>query len=756
MCNITVKSIGIASTIWIILIIATIVSINTDNAKAGVSVPFVGVVTNNAPIEADADDLNYDRKTGQIVAKGNVVISKGNVKLTADYVRVNVKTQDAKAYGNVKLFENNKLTAHGTSLDYNFGKKTGKAGGFTGSSGVFRILENESIEKIGENKFILHNAMVTTCTNTGPHTCHYRVMARSAELVQNDYLKVKGAKFYLGKVPCMYLPYWRHNLDPDFGWELEPGHSGRLGAYLRTAYRYRMNEVWKGKTHLDLYSERGAAVGQDIFWESHSFGTGGIKGYFINDNKPVPDNENPDTYGVEAERYRVKFDHFISLAPRDTILVRGNYLSDKYILRDFFEDEYRLNPVAENDATYIHRDNNYTYSVLARGSVNDFFESVNRLPEADLSFVRQQIKDSSYYYESKTSAGYLERTFAVDNTGSTDGNADYSSARFDTVHRIFRPSRHFGFLNLVPRTGIRGTYYSETGHTEYITNTIAIVQTNSLATLMQTNTIANIVSDGSGFREQFEIGMEASFKAFKVWDGIDGRSPLRHIAEPYIDYSYLSDPSLKPGELYQFDSIDKIRKNNRIKIGMRNKLQIKREKGSANLIDIDIYTHFNLDPDGDNKPLENFVMDTEMYPTDWMRIDIDSVYNTQNSTLQSFNTRLQMDPRGKWGVYAEYRHIDQLSDLFITSVLLRPTQNWHINIYGRYESENSRLEETGGYIQRNFDCMAFRLGTRYLPGYTRDDGIVEKDDMKIMFEFWLNAVPGISMRKDDNNGYRGI
>ncbi|MCK5528121.1 MAG: LPS-assembly protein LptD [Kiritimatiellae bacterium] len=754
MHDIKTKPIRKTALISTILIATVALLFSTAKVKAEITTPFRGIATNNAPIEATADDLNYDRKTGKVIAKGNVVITKGVVTLKAEYVRVNMKTETAHAYGNVRLFDGETVWT-GTSLDYDFNKKTGKASGFTGSSGTFRILENESVEKTGKNTFVLHNALVTTCTNTAIHDCHYRVKAKKVELVQDDYLKVRGAKFYLGKVPCMYLPYWRRNMDDDFGWELEPGHSGRLGYFLRAAYRYRMNEVFRGKTHLDLYSERGVGVGQDLFWESHSFGTGGIETYFISDDLPVPENENPDTYGVEPERYRVKVDHFVSLSPKDSILVRGNYLSDKYILRDFFEDEYRVTPVPENDITYTHLSDNYTFNILARSRVNDFFESVNRIPEASLNFVRQQIKDSSFYYESRTSAGYIERTFAVDENSSAE-SADYSSGRFDTVHRIYRPSRHFGFLNLVPRAGIRGTYYSETGHTEYMTNTVAITQTNSLQTIMQTNSVPFIVSDGSGFREQFEIGMEASFKAFKIWEGKNGKAPLRHVAEPYIDFSYKSEPSLLPGDLYQFDSIDTLAKNNKIKLGMRNKLQIKRASGSANLIDIDLYTHVNFEPEGDNNSLENFVLDTEMYPTDWMRLDFDGVYNTQNSTLHTFNSRIQMKPRDKWELYLEHRHIDSVSDLILTSLTIKPTHNWHYNVYGRYEAETSRFEEGGGYIQRNFDCMVFRLATRYLPGYTRDDGIEEEDDVKVMFEFWLKAIPGLGFQNTDNRGYHGI
>ncbi len=731
-----------------------IIAVNNVHAGVKYKTPFSGALTNTSPIEATADDLNYDKKTGEITAKGHVVIKKGNVSLKAQYVRVNADTGEAMAYGDVVLQEGDSVWT-GDSLNYNFNKQLGKAEGFSGQYDIVRVLSNKSIEQKNSNTFILHDAMITTCTNDAHH-CHYRVKAKKAEIVQNDYVKVKGAVFYLGKVPSMYLPYWKRSINDDFGWELEPGHSSRLGFFLRSAYRYRFNDVWKGKTHLDLYSERGVGGGQDLFWESNTFGTGGLETYFINDDKPVPDGEDPDTYGVDSSRYRIKLDHYVALSPRDYILARGNYLSDKYVLRDFFEDEYRITPVPENDATYTHRGQHYTFNILARGRVNDFFESINRLPEASLDITRQQLGNSDFYYESRTTASYLEHVFAKDDTNNTDIDPDYSSSRFDTVHRIFYPKRFFGFLNIIPRTGIRGTYYSDTGEKAYATNVITITHSNSPATY-QTNTIPYQTENGSDFRTQFEIGMEASFKAFRVFDRGPDKSPLRHVAEPYIDYSYLSDPNLEPNEIYQFDSIDTFKKNNKIKIGMRNKLQTKRESGSANLFDIDLYTHLNLSPEGDEQTLENIVMDTEMYPSDGTRIDFDGVYDTDKNVLQTFNTRLQIYPKKKWSFYGEYRHIDNESDLLIGSLILKVTRNWYYNIYARYEAKDSMLQETGGYIQRNFDCMTFRLGGRYLPGYTYDDDNTnDEDDFKVMFEFWFNNIPGVNTRKHDKHGFYGI
>jgi LPS-assembly protein len=725
-----------------------------QTAAGGEKAPvrFASVDSGEAPIETNADELNYDRTTGWIVAKGDVVINKGPIKLTADYVRVNVETEMAHAYGHVVLHEADSVWNF-TSLDYNFQKGTGKATGATGVSGTFRILENESIEKLDDVTFGVNNALVTTCTNE-QHATHYRVKSGRVIVVPEDYLKAKGAVFYLGRVPVMYLPYWRKNLNDDFGWELEPGHSSRWGTYLLTAYRYRMSDVFKGRTHLDLRSDRGVAVGQDLKWISQTRGTGGITGYYADDSNPVQEDE-PATANLESERYRIRLDHFVQWTTRDSVTVRANYLSDRLVTRDFFEDEYRLNPVPENDVTYTRRGERYTLNLLARSRLNDFFTYVNRLPELSADFIRQQIGDSRFYYEGETSLAYLEHQFAEGN-----GTLDYSSSRFDTLHRIYYPTRHFGFLNFNPRVGARGTYYSDTRFEETTTTVENVIRTNTIAdafgilqtvvtSAIESNTVTRNVSAGSAFREQIEFGFDTSFKGFRVFDAGWYGQPMRHVAEPYLEYSYASEPSLLPEEIYYFDEVDTLRERNFIRLGMRNKLQVKRGGLSANLIDLDLFTFLHFEELEGQGTLGDIFLKAEMHPSGKVRFDIDGNYNSDASQVEAFNMRLQMRPQGRWNAGLEQRFLQDLSNLTIASLTLRPTFKWHFNLYGRYEFEDSQTEEVGGYIQRNFDCMAYRLGGRFLPGFVRGNGSEREDDYKVTFEFWLNAVPGIGHKRDD-------
>ena len=82
-------------------------------------------------IEVKADSVKYDREGGWIEGRGHVVVRKGKDILRADFVRVNVKTKDAHAEGNVVLIRPDGVW-RGKRLKYNFETRKGDALGLTG------------------------------------------------------------------------------------------------------------------------------------------------------------------------------------------------------------------------------------------------------------------------------------------------------------------------------------------------------------------------------------------------------------------------------------------------------------------------------------------------------------------------------------------------------------------------------------------------------------------------------------------------
>src|SRR5206468_11039401 len=58
---------------------------------------------------------------------------------------------------------------------------------------------------------------------------------------------------------------------------------------------------------------------------------------------------------------------------------------------------------------------NFSLETYVQPRINDFLETVERLPDIRLTGFRQQLGETPVYYESESSAGYYHRRFAETN-----------------------------------------------------------------------------------------------------------------------------------------------------------------------------------------------------------------------------------------------------------------------------------------------------------------------------------------------------
>jgi LPS-assembly protein len=727
--------------VWLLLCVVLCTTVGVAQVTTGTS------KAETDPLGADrirtrADSLSYDRKNNVVEGFGNVIVRKGEIVLHADYVKVNSLTEEAEAQGNVRITRGDEEWT-GESITFNFKDGTGGTFGLTGSVKPF-FVESDGVERTAEGLLMLNRATVSTCKNEPGHR-HYHMSARRVEVAPNDFVRARGSVWRFGKVPVFYMPYWFKDLDNEFGWRFIPGHNSRMGTFLLSSYRYRVNPSLQGETHFDVRSERGVAVGQDFKWTVDDVNAGELNIYYANDQEPIDEDEDAATADIDESRYRIRFKDVHKISDKDTIRVYAHKLSDTDITEDFFESEFRDERQPDNYATYTHYDEAYTVNAEVRTRLDDFYESVNRLPEVSLDIFRNQIGDSRFYYQSETAIANLERTFA-------DGSSseDYDSIRFDTEHIILRPDRHFGFLNVTPRIGYRGTYYSDTRQegtvsevstvTEATEVVVGGVTSTVFSATTSTNSVVRNTNGGADTRNVFEIGFEASFKAFRTWQTADGRS-RRHIVEPYANYTFVPEPSLLPDEIYSFDSVDSIDESHFVIVGVRNKIQTKREDGPYDLIDLNVFSPINFNTEDGESTIDSLAWDGELRPHDHVAIDFDGTYDMDLSEVQQFNTEISWEGHHAVETAVEYRYRSDDSNQLYADVTFWPEYTWSYNLYGRYEFEDSQVQEQGGYIQRTLDCLVFRVGGSMLPGFTRTDGSERDDEYRVLLEFWLTAFP---------------
>lgn len=684
----------------------------------------------DTPIEVNADGpIDYDKPTGRIAASENVVITCGKDVLRADRVLVHIESGDAYALGNVVLMRGGQ-EVKAAKLHYNFRTRVSSLDAPSVDAEPFRI-QADRIEQVADQSYLLHRAKVTTCIYKHPHS-HYHVRAKRIRVVPNESMTAKGAVWYFGKIPCFYVPYWYQNLNEESGFRFRPGYRSQWGAYLLSSYRHRLAPQLQAEHRLDYRTERGVAVGEDLKWNLRS-GYGDLSLYYLDDRQPMPDDSPLDAETIESERYRMRLRHTQGLGERTQMLMQLEYVSDTEVRRDFFDRDYRAARQPENHISLAHRRDSFTVTALASMRLNDFYSNVNRLPEISLDVFRRQLGNSSVYYESESSVSGLERVWPANGD-----EEDYSTFRLDTSHRLYQPRQLAGWLNVIPRAGYRATYYTESPET----------RTSGTGT----NAVTSTVAGDAVLRHLFEVGSEVSYKAFKMLvPAGDGQAPWRHVVEPYANYSLRLEPNARPDELYQFDSVDTLDELHQLRLGVRNKLQTKRDNRAVDAADVNLFTTLKLNAEDDEPVLDLLNLDSDFRPTAWMLLELDGAYSLEDALLTRLNSRFSLIRKDYWRLGVEHRYREAESNLLAADATIYPNRKWAFNLFGRYEFEESRLEEQGGYVQRTLDCLGIRLGASVLPGYARADGTAREDEYRVLLEVWLTAFPNVGL---GSGGYR--
>lgn len=727
--------------------VATGVTLGVDTQASLLSSDFLDFSkASDDPYVINGDRLMHDRTTSVAYAVGNAVVTRGGEVMRADSIRVSMTNRMAYAEGNVSVtrgddelkcnrlrmdLSNNvawavgnvvlsrgKDVSTGETMTYDFKNRRVKVDSFEGSSGQFKVWAT-SAEQRGTNVLVLHDAVLSTCTNTKNHL-HFYIKAKTLTVTQGESLKIGGATWYLGPVPVFYLPGWYRDLSSNIGFRVRPGYASRWGGFLLTSYRVDPVPWFESETRLDYRTRRGVAGGQDLRWHAADNSARGLfTAYYADDRDPIDVEDDAEAEDLDTQRYRLRLVHEWNVTARDQFSLKLDYLSDTDVVEDFYGREFRGERIPENYVAVVHRGESFSAGLLYSRRLNDFYATVDRAPEASVSLFRSALGDSGFYYEGEGSASLLEQTIA--RTGEGD---PYSSARIDADNRLYYPFSPLSGVSLVPRVGYRLTYYSESPPVEG-------EQEEDLA------------SGGGVLRRVPEYGMEASVRLSRVWP--DEVRPYRHVVEPYADYTRILEPSARPFELYQFDDVDEVDTTHNVKVGVRNTLQTKRNGDPCTLADINIFTVVNIDPALDEQAVDILSLESDVMPYDPLRFDVDLDYSRVNHAVESVDARLSYDAKGSWLLNMGYLVRRDSRRLLKAETGVRFGAGWRALVFGGYEFAESQMQERGISLRRALDCMMMDLEVTQIPAYPLDDGTQRPDEWTVSFALVFTAFPDLGL-----------
>lgn len=755
-------------------------------------------------IQIQSEDTSFDESTGVARATGDVEVQYGATTIFADTVEYHQATGDVFARGDVTIYKDGGVFS-GDEIVYNI--NTGEMTATQLRSAlapIFYETGQVTVPNDTDQMLRLNQSLFSTHDSRDPN---YRIKAKTVEIYPGEKVVFKSATVYVGDLPVLWLPYLSQPLDDELGYFFTPGYNTGWGGFLLNQYGFMIGDHTLAQLHLDVRTSRGVAGGVEFKSERHrkndNFGSLNI--YYAQDSEPnMTYGGDPRNSDISEGRYRVNLQHRVYIpGPEKSTLyldVDINKLSDQFFYSDFFPIEFALDPRPDNILNLVKRDPRGTLSLLGRFQVNDFFQTDTRLPELALDVTRQPIFDGGLFYNGYTTFGLLDenlsdtdRTFntgrrreedrilrlldagklEIDKNGdlvtivpeNTSGQPlvvrkdfdedearsllgdldrlldDRGFTRFDSYHELLYPTDVGGLVTLVPRVGAGYTSYSS-------------IDSQNIDSFDRTT---------------FHAGLDTSMKFSKVYSDVYskalGLNELRHIVQPYANYSYVSTdeiegrfapidrltPStrLRPIDLPLYTAVDDIRNWNIIRPGVFNRLQTKRNGATYNWLEINSYFDTYLDDPEFDRDFSNLFNEITWYPLPWLAATVDSQIPWINSEREftEVTTSLTFMPTDNFQFSVGHFYLDSHpffldSNLVSFSTYTRLSDNWGVSSLHRYEVADSTLEIQQYQLHRDLSSWTLAFG-----GVIRDNRNTDTD-WGVVLSLTLKAFPKLALPID--------
>ena len=717
---------------------------------AGVARPAIDT-PRDQPVEiTSTGETNYEN--GLATARDNVAIHIGDTDIYSDFAQYNSRTHEVSVEGHVRIYRDVNMYV-GEHAVYNIDTKQIRAGEMQTAYFPY-FVSGTSVTSLSENAYLVENGNFTTHDAPTPD---FHLRARKVRVYENDHVVFQNVTFYVRSVPIFWWPYVYQSLNDAFSFSISPAYLSSWGPSLLTQVTFPITDDIKGRIRLDYRGRRGVAVGfdSDIEYGKDKSSWANLKTYYLQDQNPLLNQTDLRRGLVSTGRYRVTLEDRTEFTQDIYGIVDITKLSDAFVMQDFYHSDFRIDPVPDDVVAVAKTNPFYTLTVISRFQANQFFEQTERVPEVVLDIKRHALFGGPIFYEGETGFANLHRQFA-----SASDFQNYGAIRADTFHQLLYPNTYFGWLSIVPRAGFRETYYSETRN---LGKTIFETSDNPLVPdfLLPDPTLEKPIENGGDtFRSVVNAGVEASFKMSREWEdaqsqalGLDG---LRHVIQPFTNFSWVSDlgpdpkkilqfdrfePStqLRPIDFPQFTSIDSIDRWTVWRLGVRNRLLTRRDDLTISWLDLETYADVQFENPYDRTPYSNLFNKLRFSPLPWASLIINSQVPAFDKGFTEVNTNIVFQPVANLEVSAGHRYLNSNpffphSSVFLVGGYYRLDDNWGVALQEQYEAATGVLEQQRYSVYRDLTSWVASLGA-----VIRDNG--DKKEYGVMLTFTLKAFP---------------
>jgi LPS-assembly protein len=516
-------------------------------------------------IVVDAAELEYDRKTDTIQARGNVVITHGATQLRADEVTVNRATNEAEARGNVTLTDPQAiLTAAAVHL--NLDEETGVLeDAHVQSACATYTLWGDRIEKGLGHSYHIENGRFTTCRCAeGPPT--WTVAGDDIRVRVPGTGSARGCTFNVLDQPIAYIPRaWfpvereRQSgfLNPRFGFSNQRGFQMLLPFYWAPSQSQDLTVA------LDLETSQRIGGAAEYRYERSRDSHGTIGGTYFNDAFRGTPGEEPSGRPVPPDRKSLLSEHEERLSDRSLAFVDAFTVGDDRYLREINTYQFdrsvargialRTLPYTRSRAGFVQ-----LWDRVALRGTTTFFQNLTGV-ENQTSNYTLTAPESATLNRLPDIGVTAQKALGRWLIGEFDGLASSlmrahgtAGLRADIEPALAAPLP----LGQSVFGAVRGSF-RETGY--FLTDTDQAFTPGA----------APLPKDSSRELFRFDANVGSALDRVYVarWFGLE---KIKHTIEPAVEYLYI--PSVSQNDLPLWDSTDRVNHRNLVSYGFTTRL----------------------------------------------------------------------------------------------------------------------------------------------------------------------------------------
>ncbi len=456
-------------------------------------------------IKSEGGNINYNAEKRAITYTGGSspvqMQTDGGLDLTATAITAEVDNKKAVLTGPLTIYQNETVTrAEGGAYDWQ-SETLEVTGVRTKVQGI--LIRGSSIRYATDSKgrrfMTIRDAYVSTDDVQKPGTW---IGAGELTVYPGDFGRLTRLSVATGDydvpVPVLGWMSLTHSLNPDEGYMPNIGSKSIWGTYLLNNYGFLLGNrrVENGMpvsdyvltTKLDYRTRRGLATGidfEDVEMSERYKDMTGFSAYYAADSSPMINPTNTVRENTRHNRYRIAmqerwdFSKLVDSRNEWAFTTNINAVSDRYMLRDFFEDECRLDDKPDNTLTLSRRTDRSQALLFTRMPLNNYYTTDQRV-EASYYRPRTAIGKTGITYETRNSFSTLRQDIPTlqrleyrNQLATMRDNATRQYyerllngsgyMRFNSTHEFTTSFNILRFLNVTPKAGGGYTGYYDVG-----------------------------------------------------------------------------------------------------------------------------------------------------------------------------------------------------------------------------------------------------------------------------------------------------